>query len=295
MEDFYDVGITSKHWELNDGEHLSGEALRRALYNRNFYFLKSTKVARLRELYVRAQRGMRSYEGFTRKELEHEFARRGIPLLNPCVTTGDLKTELEQYDDEHNNFHRFLDLPPELRERIYIQYLITYDDPNSKRQPPISYASSIVRREVLPLFYECCRFELHTGHVYIPFDKPITDQRRIADVLFSRSAAFMKSLSAPNLGYIRYLHLNFCDCGIDLNLDARKQKDPISIETPYVVHLECNRDQAKHDRREKMSSDLRAIALDVAAREGPLKLREEDLERMYEIVRIAFVQLYPQR
>lgn len=44
-----------------------------------------------------------------------------------------------------------------------------------------------------------------------------------------------------------------------------------------------------------MSSDLRAIALDVAAREGPLKLREEDLERMYEIVRIAFVQLYPQR
>lgn len=99
MEDFYDIGRTSRYWELNDGRHLSGEVLRRALYNRNFYFLKSTKMARLRELYVRAQRGMRSYEGITRKELEHEFARRGIPLPDPDVTTGDLKTELEQYDD----------------------------------------------------------------------------------------------------------------------------------------------------------------------------------------------------
>ena len=63
--------------------------------------------------------------------------------------------------------------------------------------------------------------------------------------------------------------------------------------TPYKVDLECNGDKDKHERRERMYSELRAIALDAAAREGPLKLREGDLERMYEIVRIAFVELYP--
>jgi hypothetical protein len=77
-------------------------------------------------------------------------------------------------------------------------------------------------------------------------------------------------------------------------LYAKDQKDPIHISTPYNVDLECDRDKAKHECRERVSSEVRAIALDVAAREGPLKLREGDLEKIYEIVRVAFVELYPQ-
>jgi len=290
MEDFYDRAGTSSYWKLSVGDLLNKEDLRAKLYWNNFHALKTTKLARLRILYVRSQRGMRSYEGMSRKELENEVAQRRILLPDPCVTMGDLKEELEQYDDEHNTFHRFLDLPPELRQRIYTEYFNTYDeDDNPKCQPPISYASRIVRREALPLLYECCAFALRTDHVHLPFDKPITD------VLSPRSAAFIKSLSAPSLGYIRHLRLDFFGCDIRLKLDAHDQNDPVSIETPYVVHLECNSDQAQYARREQMLSDLRALALDVAAREGPLKLRKEDLERMYEIVRIAFVQLYPQR
>lgn len=103
----------------------------------------------------------------------------------------------------------------------------------------------------------------------------------------------MKSISAQNLGRLRWLRLNFLGCEMRLTLYAKDQKDPIHISTPYKVDLECNGDEAKHERRERMYSEVRAIALDAAAREGPLKLREGDLERMYEIVRIAFVELYP--
>ena len=84
-------------------------------------------------------------------------------------------------------------------------------------------------------------------------------------------------------------------CEMQLMLYAKDQKDPIHISTPYKVDLKCSGDKAKHERRERMYSELRAIALDVAAREGPLKLRGGDLERMYETVRIAFEELYPER
>lgn len=147
MEDFYDRAGTSSYWELSVGDLLNKEDLHSRLYWTNTHALKSTKVARLRELYVRFQRGMRSYEGVNRKELENIVAQRRILLPDPYVTMNDLKSQLEKYDDEHNTFHRFLDLPPELREKIYTQYFNNYDeDDNPKCQPPISRASRLVRR-----------------------------------------------------------------------------------------------------------------------------------------------------
>jgi hypothetical protein len=296
MEDFYDRTGTSSYWELSVGDLLNKEDLHSRLYWNNFHVLKSTKVARLRELYVRSQRGMRSYEGVSRKELEHIIAERRIliPELG-WANMEDLKRKLEQYDDEHNTFHRFLDLPPELRERIYTLYFNNYDEDDSpKCQPPISCASRIVRREALPLFYECCLFSIRAATGIREDLKPINEGQNITDVLSSDSAAFMKSISAHNLGRLRWLRLNLLGCELQLMLYANDQKDPIHVSTPYKVDLECNGNKAKHERRERMFSEARAIALNVAGREGPLKLREGDLGKMYEIVQIAFVELYPQ-
>ena len=103
--------------------------------------------------------------------------------------------------------------------------------------------------------------------------KPIAEGQKITDVVSSRSAAFIKSIFAHNLGRLRWLRLNFLGCELRLMLYPDDHKDPVVIETPYRVDLECDRDQAKHERRERMVSEVRVIALDVAAREGPLKLR----------------------
>ena len=296
MEDFYDLAETSSYWQVSNGELLNKEDLRAKLYYNNFHVLKSTKMARSRQLYVRSQRGVRSYEGISRKELEHEIAQRRILLPDRWPTMETTKAQLEQYDDEHNTFHRFLDLPPELRERIYTEYFNTYnEDDNPKCQPPISCTSRIVPREALPLFYECCLFSIRAATGIRKELKPIGDGQNIIDVVSSRSAAFMKSISAHNLGRLRWLRLNFLGCEVQLKLYAENQKDPVVITTPYRIDLECDRDQAQNERRERMMSEVRAIALEVAAREGPLELREGDLERMYEIVRIALVDLYPER
>ena len=80
MEDFYDLAETSSYWQVSNGELLNKEDLRAKLYYNNFHVLKSTKMARSRQLYVRSQRGVRSYEGISRKELEHEIAQRRILL-----------------------------------------------------------------------------------------------------------------------------------------------------------------------------------------------------------------------
>jgi hypothetical protein len=297
MDDFYNFAGHSSYWNLKDGELLNKDDLYNKLYWNNFHVLKSTKADRLRELYVRSQRGMRSYEGVNRKELEHYITQRRIPLPDMVLATmEDLKRQLEQNDDENNTFHRFLDLPPELRERIYAQYFDTYnEDDNPKCQPPISYASRTVRRESLPLFYECCLFSIRAATGIQQDLPPIADDQNITDVLSRDSSAFMKSISAQNLGRLRWLRMNFLGWELQLILYAKDQKDPIRISTPYKVDLKCSGDKAKHERRERMYSELRAIALDVAAREGPLKLRGGDLERMYETVRIAFEELYPER
>jgi hypothetical protein len=94
---------------------------------------------------------------------------------------------------------------------------------------------------------------------------------------------------------MRSLRLNSLDCQMQLTLVASSRDDPIDIDTPYIVELERNRNRAQTERKERMLLDLRVIALDVAARDGPLKLREKDIERMYEIVQTAFVELYPDR
>ena len=238
---------------------------------------------------------MPSYEGIRLLELKRLAAQREISLA-PWATLDDFKAQLEQADDEHNAFHRFLDLPPELRERVYTQFFNSYiDDDNPKCQPPISYASRTVRQEALPVFYGCCWFSIRASCGISRELKPITDGQRIADVLSPNSAAFMKSISALELGRIRSLRLNVLGCEIHLKLDARDQKDPITIRTPYIVDLGSSSNSTQRERKEQMLSDLRTIALGVAAREGPLKLREGDLERLYETVRIAFVALYPDR
>ena len=67
----------------------------------------------------------------------------------------------EQYD--HNrNFRRLLDLPPELRRRVYEFYVA--DFPFTLKlpaQPPLARTCKILRQEVLPVFYGTLEFEIH--------------------------------------------------------------------------------------------------------------------------------------
>jgi hypothetical protein len=288
------------YWMLDGPDLYTTKTLRGKLQAKNFTVLRSNTTGRLRTHHVRCQRGLLSYEGLPLCELQLYAAQRGLPPpLGEKATVKILKAQLEQADD-NNTFERFSDLPPELRQMIYTHYFKSCNESHSrlcdKYQPPLTLASRNVRREALPLFYECSQFGLNAYAINESAFKPITNDQRLTDVLSPFSAALMKGMSAVNLAYIRSLHINFLDCEMHLKLDTCDQKDPITIGTPYRVNLKTDSrsDPALRERKECTLSDLRTIAKEIAAREGPLKLRESDLERLYETVRIAFVAFYPQ-
>ena len=106
----------------------------------------------------RYQRGLMSYDGLSVAELRTFCKARGLP--SKAATASSLAHALEKADDLAT-FPKFFDLPAELRNIIYELFfrgLPKFDDKHV--QPPLTMASSQLRAESLPLFYECATFEM---------------------------------------------------------------------------------------------------------------------------------------
>ena len=134
--------------------------LKAAMEAKKFYFKKAEKRGRLIELYYRMQRGLPSYDHWRVPELRKRFRARNLTIFTEKAYKTDLIEALEA-SDEDMRFERFMDLPVELRARVYIMY---YEDlpslPTAPRHPPISLVSSQIRQESLPLFYSTCVFKI---------------------------------------------------------------------------------------------------------------------------------------
>jgi hypothetical protein len=80
----------------------------------------------------------------------------------------DLITQLESAD-EGEEFHRFFELPPELRNRVYTKCFEWLGlIPPTFKQPPLLLVSRTTRREALPLLYRFAQFEIHLNGKYSP-------------------------------------------------------------------------------------------------------------------------------
>ncbi|GAB7330384.1 hypothetical protein MBLNU13_g02005t2 [Cladosporium sp. NU13] len=137
------------YWELDSGTALSARSLRQHLSRKKFKPLIQTTKPRLRELYVRYQRGMLSYERLPLRELRKFTAQRAL-LTNTDTTLNsvkELKGLLEKADDDAT-FGRFSDLPPELRQIVFLHYFnsLVVREVRHKQQPPITLVSHSVRR-----------------------------------------------------------------------------------------------------------------------------------------------------
>lgn len=293
MVQFYANSSSPSHsyWKLDPGGPLRAKDLRELLRERNFATLKSTSVARLKTLYIRSQRGLLSYEGLPLHELKRFAAQRALPaVVGQKKTIKVLKAQLEMADEEAT-FDRFLDLPPELRCLIYAFHFESFPSdsamrylrhvPRLKRQPPISFSCREVRREALPLFYGSCELEVKVnipfGDVKMPFFKALDDT----------SAAFIKSTTTSNFARIRFLHLCFGSCRVGLMLDFTNEKDPIQVTFQHYT-LKTRLDRILKNRKARMVLKLprlRKIAIDIAARDGPLRLRKTDLKELYKSAR----------
>jgi hypothetical protein len=265
-----------EYWKLDSGKRLRSQLLREKLREGHHSALKSVNNTRLRALYVRTQRGLLSFESMPPLELRHYAAQRGLTVA-PSATPKAVKAQLEQADDDAT-FDRFTDLPPEIRQIIYQYYLdssVASAGSKYKYQPPLTMTSRMIRRETLPLFFDCWDIEITSaGHLTAPYKfHPCT-----------RTARLLQSTTTQNLARVKSIQLWFDDLKAGATIDLRNQ-DPISKvdvwRTGWSDVIEAGRARQQH-----LSAALRSLALSMAARPGPFRFRLSDVEDVGETIRI---------
>jgi hypothetical protein len=295
----------NNYWKLHRDEwHLVNDILAE-MKKKNFTVLKRTTTPHIKALYVRYQRGLLSYEGLSIDELKCYAAQRSLPPITgrKRITIPVVKAQLERADEECT-FARFTDLPPEIRSIVYTHYFKSFHhdegDDNIcshhhesngtrspfaclKSQPPITFACREIRLEALPLFYECCEFCITTTNSILNLNGPFAYGRTTAD--------FMQSMSASDIGRLRVLCVDISEFDVVIALDLNNKKKPLQVEMCPGYSREEQLHQTLQHSKERMLSDLHTIAIDIAARDGPLKLREADLKRLYDTARSTLRQL----
>ena len=122
----------------------------------NLTTLEQNTKSRLIELFIRCQRGLLSYVRLQLRELQKFTAQRGIPVTIKAALNSikALKGLLEKSNDDAT-FRRFFELPPELRQIVCLYYFDRLGEAHNKHQPPLTLVLRSVRKESLPVSYEC--------------------------------------------------------------------------------------------------------------------------------------------
>jgi hypothetical protein len=106
------------------------------------------------------ERGLIYYRGCSIEELDGFIQSRGIPVPKGSIRKAALIAILKQADEDPK-FTKLFELPSELRNIIYGKY---FEDlgvlPQLPHQPPMLLASSALRNEASPLYYQHSTFTL---------------------------------------------------------------------------------------------------------------------------------------
>lgn len=148
-------------WKLMRREDCSREQLRTELKLKGHHISKSAAKSlsheQLQDRLSRVDRGLMLYGRESEAELRDLCQKRNIPSTS-TTTKPQLISALEKADEDRT-FLRFMDLPPELRTRIYDFYFeplhrVRWDvAPYTIPPPPITIVSKQLRLESHPLFY----------------------------------------------------------------------------------------------------------------------------------------------
>ena len=263
---------TKDWWKLDSGKRYGAKTLLYILKDKKYFHTsKSKRVVHIRALYVRCQRGLMSYGGLPIRELKLYVAQRGLPIdLNKKTTLTELKVKLEQADEDVT--FRLSDLPPELRKIIFSYYfdsVVDFRDSPLRRQPPITYASRIIRRETLPLFFE--RFDF-------TFDYSLyADGRADPEIYMSRIIA---------LGFALIRHFTICigsvaKLTVDFNNNNNNNNNDFAFKTTPPWN---KRDEDHAGIRDHISTAVDSLLKEIVARGEAWNLRTADIEALRNIL-----------
>ena len=202
----YNGSAFDEYWKISRWCDMSCYDLKQELKQHQYKIPSSANKARLIEVMSRCQRGLMLYDGCQPKELSTFCTNRGIEIRSKLKPKKrQLIATIEDADDQRV-FHRFMDLPPELRVQIYTSYFSSLGTVEQPIHPPITRVAHLVRKESLPLFYAVTRFTV--GWV-----RHIPSRHHVA----KKKGEFFQNTSAENIGLIRNLSISFFGwCGHEL-------------------------------------------------------------------------------
>lgn len=173
----------------------------------------------------RADHGLLCYAHSSVEELKHSIKTRQIRYqdmsgrnIRQHESAGPERTGLYAILDQTDamrDFHRLLELPPDLRAEVYGYYLAPFAEQplHALTTPPLARLNRLVRSEVLPLFFEQCTFEIPLIHVHRTFRMPIVlNMVPFAVHVSPEAALFFGAIDNDSLAQIRKLRISINQC-----------------------------------------------------------------------------------
>lgn len=239
-----------KYWRF-DHESLSCNQLVVELHKQGRKVAKSSHRSELIREANRTDRGELVYEKQNLVDLKRYILQRRLQLPQSRNSRNQLVAVLKA-DDDSKVFSKFLDLPPELRERIYEFYIAGFPRMlEFPSQPTLARTSKLMRKEVLPVFYKQATFRLI-------FNKP-----------GNRKAL---NLSLPTFAWLRAQPTEFDECMRKLAFCISEPGDIIIGLSEPLIELDSSGTRFTITQAEDRGPSL-------SLRQGTLKQEKAYLEK----------------
>lgn len=261
------------YWKLRCTKHTTITQARKAMPP--LYCPRDAKRDRVMNLLYRAERGLLSYGYYTKANLQVFVEDRRLQDTIPATATkSEMIAGLEKADDDAT-FSRFVELPPELRVRIYEYHFHTFGSVDTPAQPPVTLVSRLLREEALPLFYEIGRFKFTAFPRYGGVGQRTT-------VLNDNGRQLLKVLSGDGLSRIRKLELSF-DRYVSWLVDLCLVKGVCRVQH-LPVEAVYRTEFAEHEVHQ-VGLRIGEVAKEVVNRGGSRRLHPEDIEALIRAIR----------
>ena len=271
------------YWRLRDRSPATKDTLRKILQREGYDLKKSQTWSELFTLTQRVDLGYLCYDACLLDELKKFAVDRSLMEAKKAPTKRWLVNTL-MHADEHRTFFAFLELPAELRKRVYELYVSAFQDQElyMPTQPPLARTCSLLRREALPVFYSGCKFQINYKDRVD--DPDIIPRYRLTD----ETIIFISSLAPGSIGDLQKLSMEFL-CSFPGFLDYRTVHIDLSLASCNSVVVEHSPNDVK-DKTKGPSLRKREVAKvvdDVLQRPGASKLQLKDLHAVGKAVEIA--------
>ncbi|KAK3702019.1 hypothetical protein LTR37_015133 [Vermiconidia calcicola] len=195
------------YWRLGNYGNVHKEVLRSRLIAAGYKDVRG-KMAK-DDLVVKAQRldrGWIIYQNCTDLDLATFMRERGLmrPETWQPISWSERRESIIRFlcrADAELKFNRFVDLPAELRKRVYELYVEALPEVlETPTQPPLARVSRLLRQEVLPVFYSLRTFAIR---LVLDESRPRPGWR-----LDAASSTFLHNLANGQISNIRTIELN---------------------------------------------------------------------------------------